>query len=59
MKQICLLHMYIFNISKDGKDLETAEKVILLPGYGCIFKFKYAKFIQIFLRALSQSIYSE
>lgn len=38
MKQICSLHIYIFNdISKDGKDIETAKKVILLPGYSCIF----------------------
>lgn len=27
MKQICSLHIYIFNdISKDGKDIETAKK---------------------------------
>lgn len=58
MKQICSLHIYIFNdISKDGKDIETAEKVILCP-VTVAFLFKYAaKFIQIFLRALSQYMY--
>lgn len=59
MKQICTInaHVYIFIISKKGKDLETAEKAILLRGYGCIFNFIMQSSFIYFCTTLSQYIY--
>lgn len=52
MKQICSLHMYIFNISKDGKDLETAEKVTVAffnLNMQSSFKYFYAPFHNLYI----------